>query len=343
MKHSLISSLACIIFSIGTATSQAFNSAVEYLEFLNKESESVTKDMWDYTSSIARSKGARKIENKRKAVLAQITTAKKNVGSRPAYKSQNFIKDAFINYLKLNFDVLNEDYEKIVNMEEVAEQSYDQMEAYMLVQDQVNDKVKEISAVLQTEVKKYADDNSITLTENSSKISDKLERAGKAFDYYSPLHLIFFKAYIQEANFFAALSRKDLAGAEQAKSALLAAADEGLEKLKAIKAYGDDATLTAACLEQINFYKKEAGTDFTAILDFYTKQDTFEKLDAAMKKKKKSEITKEDTDSFNKAVKEFNDAVAKYNNTNGTLNELRGKKLDSWNKSVENFLMRNAA
>jgi ASC-1-like (ASCH) protein len=72
-------------------------------------------------------------------------------------------------------------------------------------------------------------------------------------------------------------------------------------------------------------------------------KENFEKMDAAMKAKKKSEITKADTDAFNKAVNEYNTAVKTYNTINNSLNTKRSKVLEGWNKSVENFLMKHAA
>ncbi len=343
MKHSIILSLVMLFAGITASHAQAFTTAVEYLEFLNKQSEAVTRDMWDYTSSIARSKGARKVENKRKDVLAQISASKKVVQSRPSYKGQDFIKDAFVSYLSLNYDILNDDYEKIVNMEEVAEQSYDEMEAYMLVQDQVNDKMQESSAMLNAEVTKYAADNSITLSEEQSKVSQKLERAGKAFDYYNPIYLIFFKSYIQEATFLVAIESRDLAGAEQAKNALQTTAEEGLEKLKEVKAFEGDGSVKLACMDALKFYLKEATTEFPKTLDFCTKQDTFTKLDAAMKKKKKSEITKADADEFNKAVNEYNVAVKASNSASSSLYDDRTKILNNWNSKVQDFLQKHAA
>lgn len=93
----------------------------------------------------------------------------------------------------------------------------------------------------------------------------------------------------------------------------------------------------------MRFYMDEAGEEFVKILDLYNKKEIFEKMDAAMKAKKKSEITKADTDAFNKALNEYNAAVKTYNTINNSLNTKRSKVLEGWNKSAENFLMKHAA
>jgi hypothetical protein len=322
---------------------QNITNAGAYLAFLNKQSEAVTKDMWSYTSSIARSRSANSIEMRRKELLKQIQTSKTAVSEKPAFNNQDYIKTAFIKYLDIHYDILNDDYAKIIDMEAVAEQSYDQMEAYIMVQDQVNEKMKATSDELDIEVEKYAVENKIMLSDEMTETGKKLDRASKAFDYYQPVYLNFFKSYIQEMNFLNALNALDFAGAEQARVALLTTATEGLEKAKAFSNYEGDSSIKTECSIAMRFYMDEAGEEFVKILDFYNKKENFEKMDAAMKAKKKSEITKADTDAFNKAVNEYNTAVKTYNTINNSLNTKRSKVLEGWNKSVENFLMKHAA
>lgn len=322
---------------------QSTNTANTYLTFLNKQSEAVTKDMWDYTSSIARSRSAKAIDMRRNELLKQIKTSVDAVSGKPAYKDQNYIKEAFVKYLELNFDILNDDYAKIVDMEAVAEQSYDQMEAYMMVQDQVNEKMKGTIDELNVQVEKYAAENKIMMSDEMSANGKKLDRAGKAFDYYEPVYLTFFKSYIQELTFLNALNTLDLAGAEQARTALLSTATEGLAKNKELSNFEGDSSLKAGCAAALRFYLDEASDEFVKILDFYTKKDTFDKLDAAMKSKKKSEITKADNDAYNKAVNEYNAAVKSYNTVNNTLNTKRSKVINGWNDGVQTFLLKHAA
>jgi hypothetical protein len=343
MKKTFTLTLLLLFVSYAQLNAQAFATAGDYLDYLNTQGNTVTKDMWDYTSSIARSKGARKIENRRQEVLAQLKTAKKNVESRPSFNNQDDIKIAFVNYLRLNYDILNDDYEKIVNLEEIAENSYSEMEAYMTLQDQVNQKMAETNDQLDLAVDAFATSNSITLIKGETKLSEKMKRASLAFDYRKPLYLIFFKAYIEESKFLNALNKKDMAAAEQAKNAMVEAANEGLTALKEIKAYNGDGSLKLACMDMLKFYLKEGTTDFPAMLDFYAKQDTFIKIDAAIKSKKKSEITKAESDEFNKAVNEYNAAVNKNNTINKTLNTERSKNLDAWQKASEAFLQKHAA
>jgi hypothetical protein len=336
-----------ILIGLALATqliqAQTFTNPVDYLNFLNKESASVTKDMWEYTRAIAKTKGAKKIEMRRKEVLAQISESRKSVQAKAPYKGQREIKDAFTSYLKLNYDILNDDYAKIVDMEAVAEQSYDAMEAYLLIQSQVSEKMKQSSENLSAAVKAYADLNNITLTENESKIGAKLERANMAFDYYQPNYLIFFKAFVQEQTFLAALSAKDWTGAEQARTATIAAAEEGLTKLGGMASYDSDDALRLACMDVLNFLIKEAKNDLPQLLEFASIQENFTKMSDAMSKKKKSEITKAESDKYNALVKEYNNSVKAYNELINKTNNDRSKNLQIWNNKVSDFLSKHAS
>jgi hypothetical protein len=341
MKSKILFSAALICWAI-SASAQTFSSAVDYLNFLNKESLSVSKDMWEYTRAIARTKGAKKIEARRKEVLAQISASRKSVQAKTPYKAQHAIKDAFSAYLKLNYAILNDDYSKIVDMEAVAEQSYDAMEAYMLVQAQVNEKMKQSGDELSKAVKAFAEENNITLTEDNSRLSQKLERANLAFGYYQPIYLIFFKAYVQEANFLAALNTKDLAGAEQARTAMISAAEEGIAKLQGMSNYDSDASLRMACIDMLNFLINEGKNDLPKLLEFTTTQENFTKMSDAMSKKKKSDITKEENEKYNALVKEYNTGVKTFNELINRTNNERAKNLNAWNNKVSDFLGKHA-
>ena len=64
------------------------------------------------------------------------------------YKWRWCFRDSVVRYLELSYAVLNNDYAKIMDMEEISEQSYDAMEAYMLAQQIANDKM-EVLLILQ--------------------------------------------------------------------------------------------------------------------------------------------------------------------------------------------------
>jgi hypothetical protein len=222
-------------------------------------------------------------------------------------------------------------------MQEIAEQSYDLMEAYLTAQELAGKKIKDASEMLSAEEKKFAAENDINLIEDQSKKSAKLEKASKVYKYYNTIYLIFFKSYKQEAYLLDAMNKLDLNAMEQNKNALLEYAEEGLKKIGDIKAFGSDNSLIIACEEMLTFYKKEASKDMPVILDFYLKKEKYESIQKEFEENKKSKRPHDDINSMNKAGQEYNEAVAKYNEINESLNKNRTKQLDKWNNAAKKF------
>ena len=63
-----------------------------------------------------------------------------NISGLPAFNGDKEYRDTAVSFMKLYYNVLNEDYAKIINLEEISEQSYDDMEAYMMAQEKVERK-----------------------------------------------------------------------------------------------------------------------------------------------------------------------------------------------------------
>lgn len=71
------------------------------------------------------------------------------------------------------YTVFSEDYKKIVNIEELAEQSVDEMQAYLLLQDKVNETLEEAFAKLDRATKDFAAKYNVTLVEDAPSWAQK--------------------------------------------------------------------------------------------------------------------------------------------------------------------------
>lgn len=322
---------------------QTASPALEYLNFLGTNMDPITKDTWDYMSSIAKSRGAKKIETRRRELLSSLRSAELRIQGKKAPEGAEELKSTTVEILTKQYAILNDDYAKIVDMEEIAERSYDAMEAYIMLQDQASEKMNEASAAYEAAIDKFAAANNITLIENQSKMAKKIERAGKAMDYYNVIFLIFFKANLQDASMINAQNAADVNTMEQSREALIKYAGEGLAKLENTPLYENDAMLINECRLFLNFYKKSAEEKVPKIMDFFLKKETFEKLNTEMSQKKKSELTKEFVDEYNKAVKEYNESVESFNKLNSEINAERTARSNSWNSTVKKFMDKYAA
>lgn len=340
MKTASLTVISLLIFTL-SVWSQEFKSAHEYMGYIGAESKAVSEQMLSYISAAAHSKRIKKSEKERAELIDRIKTAKDKVSRMPAYEGDKTYRDGVAEYLELNYHVMKEDYEKILDMEDIAEQSFDLMEAYLTAQQEANKKVNEAADKLLETQKAFGAKYDIQIIDQESEVNLKLAEANKVIKYYNQVYLIFFKSYKQELYTLEAIKATDMKALEQNRNALLQYTEEGLKQLNNMPAFKGDTKLKYACRQALNFYKKEAEGHFAATADFYVKKENFEKTKAAFEALKSKERTQESVDKYNKAVSEFNEAVKKANSGNENLNEKRAEIINNWNKTVSEFMAKH--
>jgi hypothetical protein len=317
------------------AAAQDYDVPVEYMQAISKQRENISKKFMAYVSASAHGKKEKKVQALRAKLLDEVQEAKMNISGLPSFKGDKSYRDSTVDFLKLYYNVLNEDYSKIINMEEIAEQSYDAMEAYMMAQEMVNKKLEEGNEKMHRATEAFAAKNNITLTKDDSELGEKMKQVHEVNKYHTALYLIFFKPYKQETYLIEAVSKNNITGIEQNKSSLLRYAQDGLEKLKSIKAFEGDNSLLTACKVVMNFYVKEVNEKMSTVSEFYLTKERFETIKKEFEKK--SSPSKAEVDGYNKAVKDINTASDAFNNTNQSLNTERNSVLNEWNKAVKAF------
>jgi hypothetical protein len=194
-------------------------------------------------------------------------------------------------------------------MQEVAEQSYDLMEAYIMTRDLVNAKIDAEYEKVNLAQKEFAAKYNINLTEGTSEIGQKMKISNEVFDYHTQLYLIFFKTNITDLNLSVAIEKKDLGVIQQNNNALAQYADEGLEKLKTIKAFKNDNTMVIATKKALEYYKKQAQQYVPKVVDFLMFNEKFDTARKSMEAKSDKDRTKEEIDNYNGMVKQLNKGV----------------------------------
>jgi hypothetical protein len=154
-------------------------------------------------------------------------------------------------------------------------------------------------------------------------------------EHSDAVYLVFYKCYRQEAYLMDAINKKNLVSIEQNNNSLKKFAEEGQEKLKAMKGYNNDPSLVIACTDLMIFYKNEAGKT-SDMSDFFLKEENFARLKKQFDSRSKK--TQQDIDQYNKAVNETNAAMQDFNKTNNELNKARSSVLDKWNKAYKEYM-----
>ena len=318
---------------------QEFKSAVDYLTYLEKEQGSISKNTWKYTTAVAHSKSARRIDNTRKQLVNSIEVAQKKIGSlTDGYKGDVEYKNQVLQYLDICKININEEYSKLIDMQEVAEQSYDAMEAYLLMRDLINEKLDSENEKVENAFHSFALKYKITITDSNSELSEKIKLSNEVFDYHTALYLLFFKVNFTDTNLSIAIEKKDLSAIQQNANSLIQYADEGLLKLKGIKPYKGDASMTTITKKIVEFYKKQAQQYVPKIVSFMMFNEKFENAKKTMEAKKTDDRSKEEIENYNGLVKQLNKEIDIYNKANTANFQEKNNLLNEWNATGENFI-----
>jgi prefoldin subunit 5 len=323
------------IVSFVSTTNAQTATPVAYLSSITNTEKVLSQKYLSYMSAASHGRNMKRIEKKRADLIETIDKVRSAINDLPSYNGDKSVRDSAVQYVKTLYSLFNEDYAKLVNMEEIAEQSYDAMEAYLMAQQKAGEKLKEAAAAYDKSHRVFAKNNNINLIESSDENSEKLQTVGKVQDYYNDIYLIFFKAYKQEYFFLEAMNAKNTNGMEQNRTALLQYATEGLEALKSMKGYNSDKSVETACRKVLEFYRDEAEKDFVAYSDFLLKAENFDKVKSTFDNSSKG---KADVDTFNKAVADINKASEKYNNSNQQMNSKRNDLTKQYEETVNGFM-----
>ncbi|MDF2454280.1 MAG: hypothetical protein K0R51_273 [Cytophagaceae bacterium] len=326
-----------LLFSSSLVLAQDAGSAVEYMNKMGTEFKAIQTATWDYTKAAANNRNAGKINKRRLELIQQIDASIKNVNRLPAFNKKTYLKDSVLSFLKIQKIVIEEDYGKIMDLEDIAESSYDAMEAYIKAKQIASDKMESSSQLVSDTYDAFAKENNVTIKEGEKdKITQQLAIADEVYGHYNEVYLIFFKPYKQELYVLDAMNKGDLAALEQNKVTLSKVSAESQAKLKAIKPFrGNDNSIRGAATELVNFYKEEADVKFAKLIDFYAKKDAFDKGKKAFEANKSK--TNDDINAYNKLIDEFNKASNDFNTTNAELNKRRTALINEWNNACQNF------
>lgn len=313
---------------------QTYTDAGTYITYISTQCKPIMEEYMSYSSAVAHGKNARKIDNKRQVLLQSIKTAIQKVTALSPFKDDKRLRDSTVSFLHLYNSVLIEDYGKILNLEDIAEESYDAMEAYLLAQDLAGEKLEKAHQLLKFTERTFAESNQVLLLESmDNELSIKLLKNAQVNAYHRIVYLLFFKSYKQEVYMLDAIKQKNSSSIEQNKNALLKVASQGLLILDTLNPFLNDKTLVNTAKQVLEFHKLEAKEKISTLTNFYLLEENYLKSKKQFELLKPEERTQEDVDAYNKNVKEYNAAVSNFNSLNNELYQKRNQLIDLWNTS----------
>jgi hypothetical protein len=333
-----MSRVVIVILVLITHGSFGQSDAVGYLRVIGDQFQKISHEMMTYTSAVNHGKSARKVEKRRSELMQQVKESEMTVRRMDPFNNSIALRDSMAAYFRLTGIVLNQDYGKILDMEEIAEQSYDAMEAYMLAKEKAEEKLNHAHDMAKTQYDSFAESNSIKLVKTDTELSTKLEATNKVSAYSNKAYLLFFKSYKNEVYVMDAMNREDITAIEQSRNALSTSAAEDMEKVRSLGGYQGDNTLINSLEQLLSFYKSEGEDKIKQYSEYFIARDNFHKLKKNYDALPASKRTQENVDAYNKAVNDFNAKVNSSNAINQDLNKKRNLTFKAWNNAYETFL-----
>ena len=157
--------LITITLTSFSLTAQDFETPVQYMNYISLQRGNISKKFLAYASAAGRGKRARKVENLRSKLLDEVQESRMNISGMPAFKGDKSYRDTAVSFMKMYFNILNEDYAKVLNLEELAENSYDEMELLLAVQDGIDKKLQDGNEKIRKAEEEFAKKYNVNLVE----------------------------------------------------------------------------------------------------------------------------------------------------------------------------------
>ena len=330
--------VACAFINPAKAQDPTTNAAA-YINAINTAETGMNRSYMSYISAAAHSSRKRKVEKMREQAVQSILVCQSTILGLSPYNSDNSLRQSSLKFVDMCYKIFNDDYAHIVNMEEIAVESYDEMHAYLLLQEATNDTLKAANERMTNAVNSFAGKYGVMLTEGKkTELNEKMEATSKLAKYRNKIYLLFFKCNWEDGQLTLACNQKDVPKIEKFREALGKYATEGLAVLDTMKGFENDAALAQACKQALTFYKTEAETNVPATTGFFAKEQNFSKLKTAMEAKAANQRTQQDVDSYNKAVADMNAGANTFNQLNSDLNNSRNELMNNWINTEKQFL-----
>lgn len=338
MKQKLLFFVLLILVSANEISyAQDLSNPGDYMSAISKAQTEMNQKYMAYMSATAHVRRARKIDKMRQSALESIENSRENTASLPFYKGDNSLRQSSMDYIKFCYNVFNDDYAKILNLEDIAEQSFDEMQAFILLQEKTTEKIHEANDKMKEATNVFAKKYNVNLIESKNELTEKLDESSKLNHYRNQLYLIYFKCYWEDGEIVKALNAGKITEAEQGRNSLIGFAKEGLTGLDSLKNFAGEPAMSITCKEILQFYKSMAGNDMPKQMDYFLKKENFEKIKKSFDSKSGSDRTKDDVNTFNNAVKEINKATDTYNDVNKKMNTERTDAQNKWNDAEKSF------
>lgn len=324
--------------SIQNLQAQKLKTPTAYLNYIGDQYAALSKEYYQYLSAIAHSDNIEKVEKKRQDLLSTSWKVTNVVRTMPSFNGDRSLRDSAAAYLNLNHRILKEDYDLILNMSKIAENSYSEMEAFLLAQEQSAAKLDRANSQMVIAQRTFATKYGVELYERNDITYDKMLTTNEVIKYYNDLYLIFFKCHKEDYFLQGAVLRNNVEEMKLHMNQLNEYAESGLMRLKSFDAYEGDISLLSATKKILTFYEQISKNEMSEVLAFEQIKQEYEAAKATFESTPESKKTPEDFTYYNYTVRNYNLQANKYNAVNNYLYTERSNQVTYWNHVFKTFI-----
>jgi hypothetical protein len=318
------------------------NEAIDYSQNFTDPILNLKQANYSYLQAVTRIRRARTVEKKRQELLAGIQTNKEKFKMVGTFYKDSTLRSELIRYLDLVYIVLKEDFDKILDMEDIKAQAYDEDEAHQLAVDMAFEKLTKCHEFLTKTEDQFFEKYKVPVNKEKDELTLKIEKANRALSYYDTIYRIFLKVNRENAYAKQTIDRKDIASLEQHAMTLVSLSEAGLEKLKQKMGLDGDNELILAAIKLLEYYKHEGLETCPANVEFLMKGDNFLQANKKYNSIREDDRTQEDINRYNDAVKLYNKAAKEINKLNSASFKMDKELIEFWNKQMDLFFERHS-
>ena len=328
-------------FILTSTIAQDTSNPGKYLSSITNEINPLEKEVFQYMRVGAKSKSEKRIEKKRQELISEIKRIKQVMAGFTDYQDDSSLIDMANEFLTIYSSVIAEDFENLVDMEAIKDQSYDDLEAYMMADKAANEKLEDASSKLTDATQMFAEAHDITLNMEQSSIGKKVEAAGEVIEYGNSLNLILARLNFEEGYVIEAMNRNDINGMQQHMNSMKSFVEEESAKLNEIGGFKGDTKLKYAAKKLVDFYDQQVNKELPKAVSFFLLSDEFqlktEKIESVKPKKRTNEMINE----YNDLVNAYNKQLNVFNNINEKSNKNRDEYWNKWKDAREKFMSKH--
>ncbi|NLD95051.1 MAG: hypothetical protein GX639_20545 [Fibrobacter sp.] len=206
-KSGLLLSIAgfitvCCAQAETTADTTSYNSQIltknasEYLNSVHEKLLPQRKAVYEYLQSVTKSRRTRVVERKRQEMIVVIKENSDYFKTFIPFNNDNEFKDELQHYLDFEYTILKEDFDKIVDMEQIEALTIDQEEAHQMALDLAFEKLDTCYKQFERAEDAFFARYNIKKSTEKDKMSLAIERANDLIEYFNTVHRSFYKVGI---------------------------------------------------------------------------------------------------------------------------------------------------